>query len=833
MERAPTALTWPLHRSYRCTYMCTRSCICESPSTRPRNRTSKKALKQPLLTHVPDKEAITEDHNYSLKGVTAAEQQTEMKEILQSPTRKCLATQRCLPHQKGNVINVISELTEKQLLSEEAANLLKAQFSDLPWGLPSWRQMAKYSAEMRQFACTLHIYSSKAYDYLRKTFPLPHPSSLTTWLSSDDANPGFSNSIFSRLQEKVEKGEQAYQYCSLLVDGLALRKQLDWDPRIQHLTGFMDLGVGVLDADEAPQASEAIVLMAVGVLGRWTAPVGYFFVNGATGHMLAQLLHQAINKLSNIGIVVLSVTSAASAHGMETAKALGVRMDVDNMRCTFQHPHSSTHQIAYFFDTCHLLQLIRNAFQCFHRIEHTCETAHWQHIVDLAALQEKRLLRTSSSCLLGSLTNRESCYLKVNYAAQLFSDGVASALQWLQLSGLSSFQNCKGTIRLVRLVSSLSDIFHVRSPYGKGLKGPLSPKNYAKINCLLTEAKSIFVTLTDATGRCVLKSKRKLGFLGFLLNAESLKWLYVNYILPESTAFCCLLTHAFSLDHLEQFLGTLKQACAGSNPTCTMFQAAYRQLLTRDSLRRGSQENNLVGDTSTLDASLLRRKNLTLHKTLSQLNLGRTESTSMDYMYSAGLVSLYSPLSNVLLDLSLYEESITGTAGFVAEKLAALKKCEACFASLFELDHEILNCGSLLCIKKIGGLSLPSESMRQIVSTAEQVLRTHVRMEESSLNPKQRDLYLEQKILHELSGHTPFFPSLTDHLWDGELHVVNHYTVLLREIIQCYLHIKAELAKTWGLEYCSGRHGLKRLPKRVSCSSSLKTYKSIQILPVP
>lgn len=385
----------------------------------------------------------------------------------------------------------------------------------------------------------------------------------------------------------------------------------------------------------------------------------------------------------------------------------------------------------------------------------------------------------------------------------------------------------------MRLVSSLSDIFHVRSPYGKGLKGPLSPQNYAKISCLLTEAKSIFVTLTDATGRCVLKSKRKLGFLGFLLNAESLKWLYVNYILPESTAFCYLLTHAFSLDHLEQFLGTLKQACASSNnPTCTMFQAAYRQLLTRDSLMPGSQENNLVGDTSTLDASLLRRKDLTLHKAFSQFTLGGTESISVDYMYSAGLVSLYLPLSNMLIDLSLYEESITGTAGFVAEKLAALKKCEACFASLFELDHEILNCGSLLCIKKMGVLSLPSESTCQIVSTAEQVLRTYVRMEDSSLNPKQRDLYLEQKILHELSGHTPFFPNLTDHLWDGELHVVNHYTVLLREIVQCYLHIKAELAKTWGLEYCSGRHGLKRLPRRALFPSSLKTYKSIQILPV-
>jgi len=39
--------------------------------------------------------------------------------------------------------------------------------------------MAEYSPEMKQFACILHLYHIKAYDYLRKIFPLPHPYSLT------------------------------------------------------------------------------------------------------------------------------------------------------------------------------------------------------------------------------------------------------------------------------------------------------------------------------------------------------------------------------------------------------------------------------------------------------------------------------------------------------------------------------------------------------------------------------------------------------------------------------------------------------------------------------
>ncbi|XP_039398118.1 DNA transposase THAP9 isoform X1 [Mauremys reevesii] len=803
-------------------------------STYLKNRRSQKALKQPLLQNSPDEEVITADHNYSLKSpATAAEQQTEMKEIIQLPKKKLVTARRGLSYRERNVFSVINELAKKKLLSEEAKSLLQAQFSDLQWEPCSWRQMTEYSTEMRQFVCTLHLYSSKAYDYVRKNCPLPHPSSLTNWLSNDEGSPGFSNSIFFHLQQRVEQGEQAYQYCSLMIEGMALKKQLEWDPVTQRLVGFVDLGAGALDADEAPLASEAVVLMAVGVLGHWRAPLGYFFVNGTTGHLLAQLLYQTISKLTNVGIRVLSVTSAATAHGVELAKALGIRIDANNMQCTFQHPHSATHRITYFFDACHMLQLIRNVFQCSHRIQSIYETAHWQHIVDLVTLQETELLHISDR-LSGRPGNSESCHLRVNYAAQLFSESVAGTLECLQLLGLPSFQNCGGTIKFVRLMSYLFDIFHGRSYYGTGLKGPVSSENYARIHRLLTEAKSVFVALTDTSGRHFLKGKHKLGFLGFLLNAESLKWLYTNYVFPKSMPFRHLLTYTFSLDHLELFLSTLRQACAScDNPTCMMFWTAYSKLLTKYNLTPGLHQNLIFGDMNTLDVSIVRRTDLALDTIHSQYNRGCVAIPSTDYIYCTGHISFNSTLSYALTDLSLYAESVTYTAGYVAEKLAAAIRCEACVTSLFLLDDKILKCGSLLCIKKIGSWSLPSKSVRQVVSISEQVLKTHARVKDYNLNLKQQDMYLEQKILYELSEQSHLFSELNNHLFDGELCVTNHYTMLLRNIVQCYLNVRAEHAKKWGLEYCSGSHGSKKLTRKHPFSSSLKTYKSIQILPVP
>ncbi|KAF1466931.1 DNA transposase THAP9, partial [Megadyptes antipodes antipodes] len=769
----------------------------------------------------------------------------EARPPLETPQQQLPGARRCSPaHRPRTVANILRELAEKQQLSEETVNLLQAQFSaDLPCELHSWRQMAEYSPEMRQFACILHLYHIKAYDYLRKSFPLPHPYSLTkqvfihsfiiyfqvlTWLSNNEAAAGFSNNIFLRLQEKVERGEQAYRYCALMVQDMSLQKQQEWDPQTQRLTGFVDLGAGVLDADEAPLASEAIILMAAGISSPWTAPLGYFFVNSMTGHLLAQLLRQTINKLNNIGITVLAVTSGATARGAETAKALGIRIDPERIQCTFQHPPGSAHRITYFFDICHALQLIRNALQCFQKIEWLSDTVRWQHVVELAALQEQRVLEPCSPKS-GGPGSEESYHLKVNLATLLFSEGVADALEHLQKLGLASFQNCSGTVKFVRLMSHLCDIFHGKGPYRRGLKGPLLAGNYTKISHLFNEAKSFFVTLTDSVGRYIIKSKRRLGFLSFLLNAESLKWLYTNYMCPEGIPSHHLLTYAFSLDPLELFLRALQQACGSSrSPTCTVFHAAYHKLLASCSLAPGSPHSGGLGRTSSLDISLSRKRDLTLGSIRAQYNPAHGRTLATEYPYCAGLLLHGAALSNALTDLSLHAQSVTCTAGFVAEQLASDLQCEACLASLFESDESRLRCGSVLYIKKLGGVSLPSASVYHITSISEQVLNWCGKVGDGNKNTKLWHLSLEQKVFQELLGESLLFPTLTNHLFDGELCVNNHYTILVKEITRCYLNIRTNHAKHLNLNYHCGKHRLKRLKGRHLFPSPLGSCQSSQ-----
>ncbi|NWI94540.1 THAP9 transposase, partial [Pitta sordida] len=730
------------------------------------------------------------DHNYSLQGQAAP------------PAAP--------PHRRPAALaKILGELVEKQQLPEEIVSLLRAQFSDLPCELQSWRQMAEYSPEMRQFACTLHLYHIKAYDYLRKSFPLPHPYSLTRQVFIHC--PGFSNDIFLQLQEKVERGDQTYRYCAVMAQDMSLQKQQEWDPETRRLTGFVDLGAGILDADEAPLASEAIILMAVGISSPWTAPLGYFLVSSTTGHLLAQLLRQAINKLNNIGIMVLAVTSGASARGAETARALGIRIDPERIRCTFQHPPGSAHRITYFFDVCHALQLIRNALQYFQRVGWFSNNMCWQHVVELAALREQRVLEPCSPKS-GRPRSKGSYHLKVNLATPLFSEGVADALEHLQELGLSSFQNCSGTMKLVRLMSSLCDVFYSREPYGKGLKEPLLAGNYTKISNLFNEAKCFFFSLRDSLGRYVIKSKRKLGFLSFLLNTESLKWLYSNYMCPQGTPSHNLLTYAFSLDPLELFIRAIQQACDSSrSPTCTVFQAAYHKLLSSCSLSPGSPHSNHFGSASSLDIFLSRRRDLTLGSIRAQYNPACGRTLPAEFPFCAGLLLHSHPLSNALTDLSLDTRTVTCTAGFVAEQLACDLQCEACLASLFESDESRVKCRSVFYVKKLGGVSLPSASVLHITSISEQVLNQCSKEGDGNKNTELWHLSLELKVFQALLGESSLFPTLTNHLFDGELSINNHYTVLIKDIVRRYLNVRTNLAQHLNLKYPSGRHRLKRL----------------------
>lgn len=73
----------------------------------------------------------------------------------------------------------------------------------------------KYSEELRKFALILNFYSSKAYEYVRKTFKnlLPERSTICKWYSVINGRPGFTDEVFHALKSKSNRAK--YQFYAI------------------------------------------------------------------------------------------------------------------------------------------------------------------------------------------------------------------------------------------------------------------------------------------------------------------------------------------------------------------------------------------------------------------------------------------------------------------------------------------------------------------------------------------------------------------------------------------------------------------------------------------
>ena len=67
-------------------------------------------------------------------------------------------------------------------------------------------------------------------------------------------------------------------------------------------------------------------------------------------------------------------------------------------------------------------------------------------------------------------------------------------------------------------------------------------------------------SLTDESGKPIIETKRKTGFLGFLIGMQSIKEIFSVYVDPPRAPLKYLLSYKFSQDHLELFFCAVRYA---------------------------------------------------------------------------------------------------------------------------------------------------------------------------------------------------------------------------------------------------------------------------------
>ena len=114
---------------------------------------------------------------------------------------------------------------------------------------------------------------------------------------------------------------------------------------------------------------------------------------------------------------------------------------------------------------------------------------------------------------------------------------------------------------------------------------PIRKANYAYTKGFLDEASECIRNLKGPDGQSILTSKRKTGFLGFLLCIDAVMGLAQDLVNVKNPVLKYLLTYKMSQDHLELFFGAVRASGGwNNNPTTRQFIAAHKQLMMRHNI---------------------------------------------------------------------------------------------------------------------------------------------------------------------------------------------------------------------------------------------------------
>ena len=350
---------------------------------------------------------------------------------------------------------------------------------------------------------------------------------------------------------KVDEAEQAGKkvICSLMLDEMAIRKHISWDGN--RFCGYVDVGNGIED-DTSPVAKEALVFMVVSFTNSWKVPCAYFLIDGLSGAERANFITVCIQRLSDIGVKVVSLTCDGPSCHFSMLSDLGASLSPTQMVPYFAHPSNNNEKVYVFLDVCHMLKLVRNTLaQSGIIVDSNNGRIQWQYLVNLQKLQEKEGLRLANK-LTASHIQWYQQKMRVNLAAQALNSTIADALEYCANTlHLQQFQGCEATVKFIRQFDRLFDVLNSRNPFAKVFKSALRINNKSSWAPFLSNVYEYILGLKDTFGVKLYETRRKTGFIGFLVAIQSTEALFHDLVEIPEAPLSYILMYKCSQDHLE------------------------------------------------------------------------------------------------------------------------------------------------------------------------------------------------------------------------------------------------------------------------------------------
>lgn len=76
---------------------------------------------------------------------------------------------------------------------------------------------------------------------------------------------GFTQEAIDILKKRSEAARDKKIYAALMMDEIAIRKQLEWNHSVKKFVGYVDCGTVIPEPDNMPLAKEALVYLLTGI----------------------------------------------------------------------------------------------------------------------------------------------------------------------------------------------------------------------------------------------------------------------------------------------------------------------------------------------------------------------------------------------------------------------------------------------------------------------------------------------------------------------------------------------------------------------------------------
>lgn len=322
----------------------------------------------------------------------------------------------------------------------------------------------------------------------------------------------------------------------------------------------------------------------------------------------------------------------------------------------------------------------------------------------------------------------------------------ASSLEYLRLNSTIPFDS-EPTEKFLEAGDEAFDIMNSRNIRNYGTKAPLTPQNATAKLERFSNISDYLSRLKFTDGKLVVKSGRKFAVLGFMIDAQSLRGLYITY-LQNLDVF---LTYQLSQDPLELLFNIIRRRGGwNNNPSALHLQGAFRSVLLGAGCHSANRGNVLPLDDTPL------------------VDVQREDAEEQ-----------FDPCLSEKWGLHEYiQDVITYIAGWVIRKFKERVSCQACIDSLVE-SSQAVRPSSLLNIKNRGGLIIPSRDLVALLMFCE----TRFRRNDSFVQ-------ISRAATETYGRIGTLFLSGIDHFETTCHGISSHYSNLITFCVETFLHLR-------------------------------------------